>query len=201
MVCLALPESRIGQAEVLALLLDHLPARFPEIYRRGTDGDREPGHRRALRSRTRGLARGAARARRPAGPGGPLPDAARRSRLPADRRGPVLSLALASRRQARPAARPDPWAGTRLRRAARRDRRSLLRQSEGRAAGLAGQLEPGRHAGAVPAARASPAAEAIDGRARRRAGVAPGRAPDAPAAAAHPRCAVHDPHLHRAARG
>jgi len=33
-VCLALPESRIGQAEVLALLLDHLPAHFPEIYRR-----------------------------------------------------------------------------------------------------------------------------------------------------------------------
>ena len=34
-VCLALPESRIGQAEVLALLLDHLPDRFPEVYRRG----------------------------------------------------------------------------------------------------------------------------------------------------------------------
>jgi Haem-dependent oxidative N-demethylase, alpha subunit-like len=33
-VCLALPESLIGQAEVLALLLDHLPARFPEVYRR-----------------------------------------------------------------------------------------------------------------------------------------------------------------------
>ncbi len=33
-VCLALPESRVGQAEVLTLLLDHLPARFPEIYRR-----------------------------------------------------------------------------------------------------------------------------------------------------------------------
>jgi hypothetical protein len=33
-VSLALPESRIGQAEVLALLLEHLPARFPEIYRR-----------------------------------------------------------------------------------------------------------------------------------------------------------------------
>ncbi len=36
-VCLALPESLIGQAEVLALLLDHLPARFPEIYRRSGD--------------------------------------------------------------------------------------------------------------------------------------------------------------------
>jgi hypothetical protein len=34
-VCLSLPESRIGQAEVLALVLDHLPTRFPEIYRRG----------------------------------------------------------------------------------------------------------------------------------------------------------------------
>ncbi len=33
----ALPESLIGQAEVLALLLDHLPARFPEVYRRGTE--------------------------------------------------------------------------------------------------------------------------------------------------------------------
>jgi hypothetical protein len=36
-VCLALPESLIGQAEVLALLLDHLPARFPEIYRRSPE--------------------------------------------------------------------------------------------------------------------------------------------------------------------
>src|SRR5262245_54234572 len=33
-VSLALPESQIGQAEVLALLLEHLPTRFPEIYRR-----------------------------------------------------------------------------------------------------------------------------------------------------------------------
>ena len=30
----ALPESRAGQAEVLALLLEHLPARFPAHYRR-----------------------------------------------------------------------------------------------------------------------------------------------------------------------
>ncbi len=36
-VCLALPESLIGQAEVLALLLDHLPARFPETYRRSAE--------------------------------------------------------------------------------------------------------------------------------------------------------------------
>jgi Haem-dependent oxidative N-demethylase, alpha subunit-like len=33
----ALPESLLGQAEVLALLLDHLPGRFPEVYRRGTE--------------------------------------------------------------------------------------------------------------------------------------------------------------------
>jgi hypothetical protein len=33
-VCAALPESLAGQAELLALLLDHLPARFPDRYRR-----------------------------------------------------------------------------------------------------------------------------------------------------------------------
>ena len=33
----ALPESLLGQAEVLALLLDHLPGRFPGVYRRASD--------------------------------------------------------------------------------------------------------------------------------------------------------------------
>ena len=33
-VLAALPESRAGQEELLALLLDHLPARFPDHYRR-----------------------------------------------------------------------------------------------------------------------------------------------------------------------
>jgi hypothetical protein len=33
-VLAALPEAADGQREVLALLLDHLPARFPEVYRR-----------------------------------------------------------------------------------------------------------------------------------------------------------------------
>jgi dimethylamine monooxygenase subunit A len=36
-VLAALPGSEAGQREVLELLLDHLPARFPEIYRRSTD--------------------------------------------------------------------------------------------------------------------------------------------------------------------
>ena len=36
-VFLALPESLDGQAEVVTLLLDHLPARFPEIYRRSPE--------------------------------------------------------------------------------------------------------------------------------------------------------------------
>ena len=34
----ALPESAAGQAEVLELLLEHLPQRFPEHYRR-SDGE------------------------------------------------------------------------------------------------------------------------------------------------------------------
>ncbi len=33
----ALPESLLGQAEVLTLLLDHLPGCFPEVYRRAPD--------------------------------------------------------------------------------------------------------------------------------------------------------------------
>jgi hypothetical protein len=36
-VCAALPEAAAGEAEVLELLLEHLPARFPDRYRR-TDG-------------------------------------------------------------------------------------------------------------------------------------------------------------------
>jgi dimethylamine monooxygenase subunit A len=36
-VLAALPESRAGQEELLALLLDHLPARFPDRYRRHRD--------------------------------------------------------------------------------------------------------------------------------------------------------------------
>jgi hypothetical protein len=36
-VLAALPGSEAGQREVLELLLDHLPARFPEIYRRMND--------------------------------------------------------------------------------------------------------------------------------------------------------------------
>lgn len=111
----ALPESRDGSEEVLALLIEHLPGRFPDVYRR--DGDEMvhlPGSRRwpltegALHPPDLGGADG---------PGRPLPDARGRRgwALPARRRVPLLSYRVDARRQNRAVAWHDPRAHFQLR--------------------------------------------------------------------------------------
>ena len=181
-VLAGLPESGPGQRELLALLLDHLPQRFPEHYRR-VDGAIEnlaTGERFAL----------AAWDDAPLELAGRLvqEDLCLMQRGDAGYRLVAAVLCFPAHwRLADKLGRPlqaihEPVPG--LRRTPRRSGRSLFREHPGGAAGVAAQLEPGGRADPVPAARASRQPAADQRRARRQAAVAPGRTPDAPPPAA-----------------
>ena len=155
--------------------------------------DRQPGHRRALRARRPGPRR------RSSSPGGwcrrisACCSGALRAigwwrRCCASRRtggSPTSSAGRSSRSTSRCRASASAW------------RRPSTGSSPicGRAAGVAGELEPGRHATSA-SCRPSTARPAADrAGARRRAAVAARRAPDVPPPAALGRRAVRHPHL------
>ena len=93
-------DSRPAQAEVLALLAEHLPRVHPEIYRR--DGSRIQVIPAGIAIEVDSPREVAARMCLAAGPGGSRADGAWRHRLAARRRLAVLPLHLGAGREVRP---------------------------------------------------------------------------------------------------